>query len=100
MCGKTTELLTQSAEEGHRILVTNDIVVDILKEEANNLGLNIPQPVTIRQLLRDDRFKGESLLVDEVEWVLSKMTGCRIVSMSTSATMKEKEAFNRKDIIR
>ncbi|EON70474.1 replicase [Lysinibacillus sphaericus] len=98
MCGKTTELLKQSEKEGHRILVAHDQVVDILEKEAKKLGLNIPPPVSIQRLLRDNSFKGESLLVDEVEWLLSKMTGCRIVSMSTSATMIEKEAINREDV--
>lgn len=94
MCGKTTELLKQSAKEGHRILVAHNRVVDILVKKAKELSLEIPQPVAIQRLLVDDTHKGESLLVDEVEWVLSKMTGCQIISMSTSATMIEKEAFN------
>ncbi|MGE6513355.1 hypothetical protein [Lysinibacillus sphaericus] len=99
MCGKTTDLIKQSAKEGHRILVAHDRVVDILEKEAKKLGLNIPPPVSIQRLLINNSFKGESLLVDEVEWILSRMTGCRIVSMSTSATMREKEAINRENII-
>ena len=94
-CGKTSTLLKRSAEEGHRILVANNNQGHLLIRHSKDLGLSIPAPVSIERLLKDEGFKGSSLLVDEVEMILSKITGCKIMSMSTSATMIEMEVLEK-----
>lgn len=75
--GKTTELVKMSASTGIPILCKNiRYIIDI----ANELGLNIPEPITIKDYTP---FSNEKILVDDAEYVLEHLIG-RIECMTIS----------------
>lgn len=77
--GKTAELIKKSAESGIYILVANRKRAEILMEQAEDMKLYIPFPVTLREWLRsDNRFHGSSirrdgLLIDDIDDVIREL---------------------------
>ena len=77
--GKTEELIKRSAESGIYILVANRRRAEILVEQAKDMKLYIPFPVTLQEWLRsDNRFHGSSirrdgLLIDDIDSVIEEL---------------------------
>ena len=77
--GKTAELIKRSAESGIYILVANRKRAEILVEQAKEMRLYIPFPVTLQEWLRSStRFHGSSirrdgLLIDDIDGVIKEL---------------------------
>lgn len=75
--GKTTMLIKRSSETGMTIVVPTMAMRDQVKKEAFDLGLNIPDPITIRQFVatiyNDNMMHKESYLIDELQLALRIM---------------------------
>lgn len=77
--GKTAELIKKSAESGIYILVANRKRAEILVEQAKDMKLYIPFPVTLQEWLRSgNRFHGSSirrdgLLIDDIDDVIKEL---------------------------
>lgn len=86
--GKTTELLYESAKTGRYILVRNQASAKSLFDMAKRLNLNIPYPVTLKEL-RNEKLGGTSiyrdgLLIDNAELILKDMIHYPIHTMTIS----------------
>ena len=73
--GKTTRLIERSAKEGIYILVANKEMARCVADQAKEMGLDIPFPVTVGEYLRGNKFQGSSirrdgLLIDDLDMVL------------------------------
>lgn len=73
--GKTTRLIERSAKEGIYILVANKEIARCVADQAKEMGLDIPYPVTLDEYLRGNKFQGSSirrdgLLIDDLDMVL------------------------------
>lgn len=73
--GKTTRLIERSAKEGRYILVANKAMARCIADQAKEMGLDIPFPVTLDEYLRGNKFQGSSirrdgLLIDDLDMVL------------------------------
>ena len=73
--GKTTRLIERSAKEGIYILVANKEMARCVADQAKDMGLEIPYPVTVGEYLRGNKFQGSSirrdgLLIDDLDMVL------------------------------
>lgn len=94
-CGKSSELIRLSSEKGIRILTANKHMAKILMDESKRMGLKIKPPLTPEVDL--DYFEDvKEIIVDEAEIVLGKLTGKKIVSMSSSMVFKELESIKPK----
>lgn len=87
-CGKTTELIKRAHEKQLYILCANRHMAEYVFDQANEMKLDIPFPVTVDDLpLRN--LHNKEVLVDEAEMVLEQLIGKRIAGMSTSMKMNE-----------
>ena len=73
--GKTTRLIERSAKEGIYILVANKGMARCVADQAKEMGLEIPYPITVGEYLRGNKFQGSSirrdgLLIDDLDMVL------------------------------
>ena len=92
--GKTTELVKISNKEWKYIVCKNQQRLDIIMDVAEKLGLDIPFPITIKELPLKSRFI-ESVLIDDIEDVLSTLIGKQVDVITTSGELL-KEWFYKK----
>ncbi|EXG87735.1 hypothetical protein K413DRAFT_4633 [Clostridium sp. ASBs410] len=88
--GKTTYLLMKSHMTQIPILTATIGSKDYVKIEAERMGLDIPEPLTVNDLAGDNargRIKPSRLLVDEMPAVLQAALGITI----DTATMTERD---------
>lgn len=86
--GKTTELVKLSNKDWKYIICKDQQRLEIITETADRLGLDIPFPITIRELpLRSPYIK--SVLIDDVEDVLEFVVGKSIDFVTTSCEIEE-----------
>lgn len=76
--GKTTRLIERSAKEGSYILVATKAMARCVADQAKEIGLEIPYPITVGEYLNSDGFPGSSvrrdgLLIDELDLVLNRL---------------------------
>ena len=76
--GKTTRLIEKSTREGSYILVANKEMARCVADQAKEMGLKIPYPVTLDEYLRGNKFQGSSirrdgLLIDDLNMVLNQL---------------------------
>ena len=70
--GKTLELIHTSEITRARIITATETAAKYIKEQAENLGLNIPDPIPATRYQKMGRMlRDEYLLVDNVETVLA-----------------------------
>ena len=93
--GKTTELVKISNKEWKYIVCKNQQRLDIIMDVAEKLGLDIPFPITIKELPLKSRFI-ESVLIDDIEDVLSTLIGKQVDVITTSGELL-KEWFYRNE---
>ncbi len=84
--GKTTQLINLSAENGRYILVRNMQEASQIAKLANELGVNIPYPITVQEIVVG-KLEGSSVLrdglyVDNALDVLEQILGTEIVTAS------------------
>ena len=75
--GKTAMLIERSSETGMAIVVPTIPIPAQVTKEAFDLGLHIPDPITIRQFIatiyKDNMIHKESYLIDELQLALRIM---------------------------
>lgn len=86
--GKTTELVKLSNEKWLYIICRDRQRVDNIVSVANSLGLDIPYPITLRELPLNSRFI-DSVLIDDLEDVIESLIGKRIELSTTSCKIEE-----------
>lgn len=85
--GKTTRLIVESAKTGATIVEPSRWMADYVKDMAKSLGMVIPEPVAITQLLVGGvRRTGRRVLIDELDMCFRAL-GMEVVE----ATMCEEE---------
>ena len=87
--GKTTELVKISNREWKYIVCRDTQRVDVIVETANKLGLDIPFPITIKELPISRRSFIESVLIDDAEDILAWFIGRPIDYITTSCAVEE-----------
>ena len=78
--GKTTELIKKSAETGVHILVPTAMHANELYDRAKQMGLSIPDSITIEEYFTIDVFQDTSIVsqgvyIDDAELVLQNLLG-------------------------
>lgn len=91
-CGKTTQLIKRAHEEQLYILCPNETMARIIFNQSQDMGLNIPYPITIADLPLRSKYI-DRVLIDEVEMVLQQLVGVKVEAMSTSYKLNELESF-------
>ena len=87
--GKTTMLIKESAETGKPIIVSNNDRVCKVVQQAKEMGLRIPEPVSARRWILNDYLNDKSrilkkaidsggFLIDELDHVLGNVFGAKI----------------------
>lgn len=76
--GKTTRLIERSAKEGIYILVPTKDIARCIADQAKEMGLDIPFPVTVGEYLNCGRhdwsnIREKGLLIDELDLVLERL---------------------------
>lgn len=88
--GKTTKAIKQSGRTWKYILVPNRAMAKLIFNQAMEMGVDIPYPITIDEWARggvDSRVKREGVIVDEGLMMLEQMLGTHIHMI----TMSERE---------
>lgn len=84
--GKTTQLLYSSDTTRIPILVATEAQKRLLIDNAQFLGLNIPQPLSVADIINGRRGGShiESCYVDNAEIVLSSLINMNVVALTLS----------------
>ena len=87
--GKTTKLVKMSNKEWKYIVCKDTQRVDVIVDLANKLGLDIPYPITIRELSISQGSYIKSVLIDDIEDVLQYIIGRRVDYATTSCEIEK-----------
>ena len=94
--GKTTALVMTSAVTGARIVVSNESQKKTIKEIANKLNVDIPEPLTYVEQRQFRAFYKDGILIDNLEMILptilNEFFGCSVIG----ATLTVKEDIETK----
>jgi len=74
--GKTRELIKKSAEMGYPIICKSKSICKLLKQKAEKLNLEIPDPISIDDVLNNKHNHDTSynrVLVDDAEFILDML---------------------------
>ena len=71
--GKTTRLLYASEWQGIPILCATYQQKHYLMDMAKELRLNIPEPIYVAEILKENSAKDKDILIDEAPWVLQML---------------------------
>lgn len=100
--GKTTRLIERSAKEGIYILAPTKNTARCIADQAKEMGLDIPFPLTVGEYLRGNKFQGSSirrdgLLIDDLDMVLHQLFGgipIREVTLTDRGNVEKLETGN------
>lgn len=85
--GKTTKLIQLAAQGRYKLIVCGSLVeAHQIFKSAQDLGLNIPMPITYNELIRR-KYAGkniESFLFDNVDLFLQTLTSVKIEAISVT----------------
>ena len=87
--GKTTKLVKMSNKEWKYIVCKDTQRVDVIVDVATKLGLDIPYPITIRELPISQGSYIKSVLIDDIEDVLQYIIGRRVDYATTSCEIEK-----------
>ena len=87
--GKTAKIVKISNKEWKYIVCKDTQRVDVIVDVANKLGLDIPYPITIRELPISQGSYIESVLIDDIEDVLQYIIGRRVDYATTSCEIEK-----------
>lgn len=90
--GKTTYLIQRSHMTRKPILVGVEMQKNYIKDKARDMGLSIPEPLSVKDLIGDSsrgKVKPTSILVDEMPTVFQTVLGITI----DTATMTERDNY-------
>ena len=87
--GKTTMLIKESAKTGKPIIVANSMMVNILEQQAKEMGVKIPEPISAFRWITNGYCASKSriliktidsggFLIDELDSVLKIIFGAKI----------------------
>lgn len=100
VCGKTTHLIRKSFETQIPILCPTRTMARIIHNQSQEMGLNIPSPITLddmsRSIVKGERI--ERVLIDEVQILLREMLGVEVAAMSTSYKLNEFDSLRKEDV--
>ena len=84
--GKTKDLIQRSAKNNIPILVATEIEKQNLMLKANVLGINIPFPISIKDLKDNilEREEINSIYIDNADILLPYLLGARVAGMTIS----------------
>ena len=90
--GKTTGLLYTSEATGYPIIVPYLNRIEYLKQKAEELNLNIPEPLTVEQM-KSHGYRFDNILIDEgydiIGVALDAYFGCHVTCVTLSDNLKE-----------
>lgn len=96
--GKTTELIKQSYLQGIPIVVFSITQEEFVLHKAKQMGLNIPNPISITKLINRDG-RGLSMppevLVDELDHVLESCIKAKVKFATTSSSVISIDNLNK-----
>lgn len=90
--GKTTYLIQRSHMTRTPILVGMEMQKNYIKNKARDMGISIPEPLSVNDLFGDSsrgKVKPTSILVDEMPTVLQTILGITI----DTVTMTERDNY-------
>ena len=71
--GKTTGLIYTSESTGFPIVTNSKIQAAYIKEQAENMGCEIPEPITVHELQSNRGYPPETnILFDNIETILEE----------------------------
>lgn len=86
--GKTKRLIEMSNKFNQIIITCNAVEIRAIKKRADDMGLNIPEPRTAIDYIRDfnnfNQFEVDPVLVDEATHVLRSLLGAKITAITVS----------------
>ena len=103
--GKTTLLIKESAKTGRPIIEPNTFSAKYVEEQAKEMGLNIPEPISATSWngghYRGSNFNRiDGFLIDEVDSVLSNIFGKPIVKATyTPEKIGVAKAYDKKVVL-
>lgn len=86
--GKTSAAIMESYKTGRYILVMNKMQARMVFDRAQQLGLNIPFPITLHECRNSQGLNIEEVIVDEAGMVLETLLDKK-VSMVTITEVSE-----------
>ncbi len=87
--GKTTELIKIANKQWKYIVCLDIRRVNIITQMAKKMGLDIPHPLTIRELPLREGQRIDSVLIDDVEDVLQYLIGRPVDYVTTSCEVEK-----------
>jgi hypothetical protein len=93
--GKTTECVRLAAQKGIRIICMNENNKNHILDVANELGVGIPEPLTIEQISspRYRNMKLSEVIVDDAEYILQTLLALKVCAVAftkpSEITMQE-----------
>lgn len=94
--GKTEKLIVASAEQNIPIVTNHIENIHYIKHRANELGLAIPEPLTIRDAMNTKLLGStKTVLIDDAEWVLNHMMKeiCGVEADTIAVTLRDKDGY-------
>lgn len=87
--GKTTELIELAARDWLYIVVPNHALVSYTQDLARKMGLDIPQPITWEEFVRDRYYRHgiKGFVIDNLDLCIQQMT--RVPIKAVSLTVPE-----------
>jgi len=86
--GKTTELIKRSNKEWKYIVCVDMKRAKLIADMAYKMGLDIPYPLTVRELPLKQGQRIKSVLIDEVDDVLEYLIGRPVDCVTTSCEIE------------
>ena len=94
--GKTTKAIEESARTSKYILAPNRVMAEHIFKQALDLGINIPFPVTIDEVLNkhvSHRAKEKGFIIDEGLMLLENILGAHVHMITISEREEYKDMF-------
>lgn len=82
--GKTTYLVYRSHITQYPVICADYTGVGVVKDIATRMGLSIPEPMTVRELLKRDDLQIKKVLIDEAPMVLQGLLRVNIDTITLS----------------
>ncbi len=93
--GRTTELIKMSAENNLYIVTTDRQRALFIAKMAQDLGLIIPFPITLRELpIRPHSSFIKEVLIDDADHVLELCVGVKIKAITMEATHEDRADYS------
>lgn len=94
--GKTTELIKKSNREWKYIVCSDRKRVNNIVDMAEKMELEIPFPLTVRELPVSHGTFIQSVLIDDIEDILLHLIGVRVDYVTTSCEIVSLKGGNTK----